>query len=73
MKPDEVVVNIEDGPKKKKDKMLKKKLKEDEIPNLAILQVRGHSHLGHGWSGRLRRQVLLLLQSTLVMLLSELT
>uniref|UniRef100_A0A8I3N7D1 Fer-1 like family member 6 n=1 Tax=Canis lupus familiaris TaxID=9615 RepID=A0A8I3N7D1_CANLF len=38
-KPDEVVVNIEDGPKKKKDKMLKKKPKEDEIPNLAVLQI----------------------------------
>nr|XP_060467247.1 fer-1-like protein 6 isoform X1 [Panthera onca] len=38
VKPDEVVVNIEDGPKKKKDKMLKKKLKE-EIPNLAVLQI----------------------------------
>ncbi|XP_019498975.1 PREDICTED: fer-1-like protein 6 [Hipposideros armiger] len=37
-KPDEVVVNI-DGPKKKKDKMLKKKLKEDEIPNLAVLKI----------------------------------
>ncbi|EPY84789.1 fer-1-like protein [Camelus ferus] len=36
-KPDEVVVNI-DGPKKKKDKILKKKPKEDEIPNLAVLQ-----------------------------------
>lgn len=46
-KPDEVVVNI-DGPKKKKDKILKKKLKEKEIPNLAVLQVCGHSHLGHG-------------------------
>ncbi|XP_059528772.1 fer-1-like protein 6 isoform X2 [Myotis daubentonii] len=38
-KPDEVVVNIEDGPKKKKDKMLKKKPKEDEIPNLAVLKI----------------------------------
>ncbi|KAF3822749.1 hypothetical protein GH733_008123 [Mirounga leonina] len=38
-KPDEVVVNIENGPKKKKDKMLKKKPKEDEIPNLAVLQI----------------------------------
>ncbi|KAB1258164.1 Fer-1-like protein 6 [Camelus dromedarius] len=37
-KPDEVVVNI-DGPKKKKDKILKKKPKEDEIPNLAVLQI----------------------------------
>uniref|UniRef100_A0A8C0DWT4 Fer-1 like family member 6 n=1 Tax=Balaenoptera musculus TaxID=9771 RepID=A0A8C0DWT4_BALMU len=37
-KPDEVVVNI-DGPKKKKDKILKKKLKEKEIPNLAVLQI----------------------------------
>lgn len=37
-KSDEVVVNI-DGPKKKKDKILKKKLKEDEIPNLAVLKV----------------------------------
>lgn len=43
-KPDEVVVDIEDGPKKKKDKMFKKKLKEDEIPNLAVLKVCGHSH-----------------------------
>nr|XP_016815320.3 fer-1-like protein 6 [Pan troglodytes]XP_054513441.1 fer-1-like protein 6 [Pan troglodytes] len=38
-KPDEVVVDIEDGPKKKKDKMLKKKPKDDGIPNLAILQI----------------------------------
>ncbi|KAM8784373.1 fer-1-like protein 6 [Rhynchonycteris naso] len=37
--PDEVVVNIEDSPKKKKDKIFKKKLKEDEIPNLAIMKV----------------------------------
>lgn len=72
MKPDEVVVNIEDGPKKKKDKMPKKKLKE-EIPNLAVLQVCGHSPLGHGWGGRLWRRVLLLRQSILVMPLSELT
>ncbi|XP_006916631.1 fer-1-like protein 6 [Pteropus alecto] len=39
VKPDQVVVNIEDGPKKKKDKMHKKKLKEDEVPNLAILKI----------------------------------
>uniref|UniRef100_A0A673UKP5 Fer-1 like family member 6 n=1 Tax=Suricata suricatta TaxID=37032 RepID=A0A673UKP5_SURSU len=39
VKPDEVVVNIEDGAKKKKDKMLKKKFKGDEIPNLAVLQI----------------------------------
>ncbi|XP_058420883.1 fer-1-like protein 6 [Diceros bicornis minor] len=38
-KPDEVVVNIADSPKKKKDKMLKKKRKEDEVPNLAVLQI----------------------------------
>ncbi|KAM6214398.1 fer-1-like protein 6 [Rhynchocyon petersi] len=38
-KSDQVVLNIEDSPKKKKDKILKKKLKEDEIPNLAVLQV----------------------------------
>ncbi|XDC58278.1 hypothetical protein R6Z07M_009460 [Ovis aries] len=37
-KPDEVAVNI-DSPKKKKDKILKKKPKEDEIPNLAVLQI----------------------------------
>uniref|UniRef100_A0A8D2A7R1 C2 domain-containing protein n=1 Tax=Sus scrofa TaxID=9823 RepID=A0A8D2A7R1_PIG len=37
-KPDEVVVNI-DSPKKKKHKMPKKKLKEDEIPNLAVLKI----------------------------------
>ncbi|OWK04271.1 hypothetical protein Celaphus_00016214 [Cervus elaphus hippelaphus] len=37
-KPDEVVVNI-DSPKKKKDKILKKKPKEDEMPNLAVLQI----------------------------------
>ncbi|XP_055284520.1 fer-1-like protein 6 [Moschus berezovskii] len=37
-KPDEVVVNM-DSPKKKKDKILKKKPKEDEIPNLAVLQI----------------------------------
>ncbi|XP_075406693.1 fer-1-like protein 6 [Tenrec ecaudatus] len=38
-KSDQMVVNIEDGPKKKKDKMFKKKLKEDNIPNLAVLQI----------------------------------
>nr|XP_020041492.1 fer-1-like protein 6 [Castor canadensis] len=41
-KPDDVVVDIEDGPKKKKDKILKKKLKDDGndgIPNLAVLKV----------------------------------
>lgn len=38
-KSDEVVINIEDSPKKKKDKILKKKLKEEEIPNLAVLKV----------------------------------
>ncbi|XP_037659321.1 fer-1-like protein 6 isoform X1 [Choloepus didactylus] len=38
-KTDQVVVNMEEGPKKKKDKMLKKKLKEDEIPNLAVLKI----------------------------------
>ncbi|KAM7075418.1 fer-1-like protein 6 isoform 1-T1 [Molossus nigricans] len=38
-KSDEVAVNIEDGPKKKKDKMLKKKVKEDEIPNLAVMKI----------------------------------
>ncbi|KAM4864947.1 fer-1-like protein 6 [Thomomys bottae] len=41
-KPDEVVLDIEDGPKKKKDKMLKKKLKDDGndgIPNLAVLKI----------------------------------
>nr|XP_004661410.2 fer-1-like protein 6 [Jaculus jaculus] len=41
-KPNEVVLDIEDGPKKKKDKMLKKKLKDDrneEIPNLAVLKI----------------------------------
>lgn len=66
-----MVVNI-DGPKKK-DKMLKKKSKEDEIPNLATLQVCGHRHVGHGWGGKLRKQVLFVLQSILVMPLSELT
>ncbi|XP_042529028.1 fer-1-like protein 6 [Dipodomys spectabilis] len=41
-KPDEVVLDIEDGPKKKKDKILKKKLKgdgNDGIPNLAVLKI----------------------------------
>ncbi|XP_021072844.1 fer-1-like protein 6 [Mus pahari] len=41
-KPDEVVLDMEDGPKKKKDKMLKKKLKDDgndAIPNLAVLKI----------------------------------
>ncbi|XP_062935780.1 fer-1-like protein 6 [Cynocephalus volans] len=38
-KPDEVVVDVEDGPKKKKDKVPKKKLKDDGIPNLATLQI----------------------------------
>uniref|UniRef100_A0A8C6QVT3 Fer-1 like family member 6 n=1 Tax=Nannospalax galili TaxID=1026970 RepID=A0A8C6QVT3_NANGA len=40
--PDEVVLDIEDGPKKKKDRMLKRKLKDegnDEIPNLAVLKI----------------------------------
>ncbi|XP_037022357.2 fer-1-like protein 6 [Artibeus jamaicensis] len=37
--PDDVVVNIEEGPKKKKDKLLKKKVKEAEIPNLAVLKI----------------------------------
>ncbi|XP_021575169.1 fer-1-like protein 6 [Carlito syrichta] len=37
--PGEVVVDMEDGPKKKKDKMLKKKIRDDGIPNLAILQI----------------------------------
>lgn len=55
-------MNIEDGPKKKKDKMHKKKLKEDEVPNLAVLKVCGHSHRGHGWGGKLRKGILLALQ-----------
>ncbi|KFO20423.1 Fer-1-like protein 6 [Fukomys damarensis] len=41
-KPDEVVLEMEDGPKKKKDKMLKKKPKDggsDGIPNLAVLKI----------------------------------
>ncbi|XP_012578359.1 PREDICTED: fer-1-like protein 6 [Condylura cristata] len=38
-KSDDVVIDINDGPKKKKDKMPKKKVKEDEIPNLASLQI----------------------------------
>ncbi|XP_023574556.1 fer-1-like protein 6 isoform X3 [Octodon degus] len=41
-KPDEVVLEIEDGPKKKKDKILKKKPKDDGndgIPNLAVLKI----------------------------------
>ncbi|XP_045037617.2 fer-1-like protein 6 isoform X2 [Desmodus rotundus] len=38
-KPDDVAVNIEESPKKKKDKLLKKKVEEDEIPNLAILKI----------------------------------
>ncbi|XP_027804043.2 fer-1-like protein 6 [Marmota flaviventris] len=38
-KPDEVVVDIEDSPKKKKDKLLKKKPKDDTIPNLAVLKI----------------------------------
>ncbi|XP_013363387.1 PREDICTED: fer-1-like protein 6 isoform X3 [Chinchilla lanigera] len=41
-KADEVVLEIEDGPKKKKDKILKKKPKDggdDGIPNLAILKI----------------------------------
>ncbi|XP_021108036.1 fer-1-like protein 6 isoform X1 [Heterocephalus glaber] len=40
--PDEVVLEIEDGPKKKKDKILKKKPKDggdDRIPNLAVLKI----------------------------------
>ncbi|XP_006879370.1 PREDICTED: fer-1-like protein 6 [Elephantulus edwardii] len=38
-KTDQVVINIEDSPKKKKDKIFKRKLKEEEIPNLAVLQI----------------------------------
>uniref|UniRef100_A0A8D2JGR3 Fer-1 like family member 6 n=1 Tax=Sciurus vulgaris TaxID=55149 RepID=A0A8D2JGR3_SCIVU len=38
-KPEEVVVDIEDGPRKKKDKLLKKKLKDDAVPNLATLKI----------------------------------
>ncbi|KAM5137599.1 fer-1-like protein 6 [Callospermophilus lateralis] len=38
-KPDEVVVDIDDSPKKKKDKLLKKKPKDDTIPNLAVLKI----------------------------------
>jgi hypothetical protein len=44
------VVDIEDGPKKKKDKILKKKLKDDGndgIPNLAVLKVCRHRSLHH--------------------------
>lgn len=48
-------MNIEDGPKKKKDKMLKKRPKEDEIPNLAVLKVCGHSHRHRGRGGKLRK------------------
>lgn len=62
-----------DGLKKKKDKILKKKLKEDEIPNLAVLKVCGHNHGSHGWGGKLRRGILLVLQSILLIPLSELT
>ena len=59
-KPDDVAVNIEESPKKKKDKLLKKKVEEDEIPNLAILKVCGHSHGPHGRGGKLRRGLLVL-------------
>ncbi|XP_007488356.2 fer-1-like protein 6 [Monodelphis domestica] len=38
-KTDEVVVTIEDTPKRKKDKMFKKKPKEANIPNLATLKI----------------------------------
>ncbi|XP_032771679.1 fer-1-like protein 6 [Rattus rattus] len=41
-KPGEVVLDVDDGPKKKKDKMFKKKLKDDgneAIPNLAVLKI----------------------------------
>nr|XP_013005415.1 fer-1-like protein 6 isoform X2 [Cavia porcellus] len=41
-KPDEVALEMEDGPKKKKDKILKKKPKDggkDGIPNLAVLKI----------------------------------
>ncbi|XP_005354674.1 fer-1-like protein 6 [Microtus ochrogaster] len=41
-KPGEVVLDIDDVPKKKKDKVLKKKLKDDGndgIPNLAVLKI----------------------------------
>lgn len=38
------MLDVDDGPKKKKDKMFKKKLKDDgneAIPNLAVLKVCG--------------------------------
>ncbi|XP_038616613.1 fer-1-like protein 6 [Tachyglossus aculeatus] len=39
-KTSQVVINVEDGLKKKKDKQLKKKPKEEmEIPNLAVMQI----------------------------------
>lgn len=57
-------MTIEAAPKKKKDKMHKKKLKKDEVPNLAVLKVCGHSHRGHGWGGKLRKGILFALQSS---------
>ncbi|XP_058524347.1 fer-1-like protein 6 [Ochotona princeps] len=38
-KAGEVAVDMEDGQKKKKDKLLKKKPKEDETPKLAVLKI----------------------------------
>lgn len=63
-----MVLDIDDVPKKKKDKVLKKKLKDDGndgIPNLAVLKVCGPQGL-HGWGAELSTRFLLVLWSTVV-------
>lgn len=68
-------MDIDDVPKKKKDKVLKKKLKDDGndgIPNLAVLKVCGPQGL-HGWGAELNSRLLLVLWSTVVTLFYALT
>lgn len=68
-------MDIEDGPKKKKDKMLKKKLKDDGndgIQNLAVLKVCGSKGL-RGWGAELRSRLVLVICSTVVILFFEVT
>lgn len=67
-------MDIDDGPKRKKDKMFKKKLKDegsDGIPNLAALKVCG-PEVQHGWGAELSAR-LLLPWSTVVTPFFELT
>lgn len=68
-------MDIDDVPKKKKDKVLKKKLKDDGndgIPNLAVLKVCGPQGL-HGWGAGLSTRLLLVFWSTVVTLFYALT